>query len=225
MAPALRARPGGALNLWLLPHPAVVPRDEVGRFAAAAQPAPGRQQPPPWRTLFLYWQCRSGNHPAAQTQEEYASAQRPRMGAAAQPQGQRQPGAALQFSQGRSAARRENWLSARGFKRVEGGFRKKSKTASPALRPQPAQTWKDQSAVPSRCLRQKQCPHPAGQGRFLRIAPGGAPLTESTQNSLTRPGGGAFLCPAPALSVIYTILSTKPYKVYTIEPGPRLCYT
>ena len=37
--------------------------------------------------------------------------------------GQRQPGAALQFSQGRSAARRENWLSARGFKRVEGGFR------------------------------------------------------------------------------------------------------
>ena len=82
MAPALRARPGGALNLWLLPHPAVVPRDEVGRFAAAAQPAPGRQQPPPWRTLFLYWQCRSEKYPAAQTQEEYASAQSPRMGAA-----------------------------------------------------------------------------------------------------------------------------------------------
>ena len=154
MAPALRARPGGALNLWLLPHPAVVPRDEVGRFAAAAQPAPGRQQPPPWRTLFLYWQCRSEKYPAAQTQEEYASAQRPRMGAAAQPQGQRQPGAALQFSQGRSAARRENWLSARGRHTAASraaywgngnpeGLDKKSKTASPALRPQPAQTRRE----------------------------------------------------------------------------------
>ena len=36
-------------------------------------------------------------------------------------------GAALQFSQGRSAARRENWLSARGFKRAAGGIRSKSK--------------------------------------------------------------------------------------------------
>ena len=42
---------------------------------------------------------------------------RPNMQAGCDPRcifGQRQPGAALQFSQGRSAARRENWLSARG---------------------------------------------------------------------------------------------------------------
>ena len=42
---------------------------------------------------------------------------RPNMQAGGDPRcifGQRQPGAALQFSQGRSAARRENWLSARG---------------------------------------------------------------------------------------------------------------
>ena len=78
------------------------------------------------------------------------------------------------------------------------GLDKKSKTASPALRPQPAQTPREPplAARLSRCLQQKQCPHPAGRGLFC--APGGAPLTESTQNSLTRPGGGAFLRPAPA---------------------------
>ena len=138
--------------------------------------------------------------PQPKPRREQPPAPSPCQGAAAQPQGQRQPGAALQFSQGHSAVRRENWLSARGFKRAAGGFRKKSKTASPALRPQPAQTRREPplAARLSRCLQQKQCPHPAGQGRFLRIAPGGAPLTESTQNSLTPRGGGAFLRPAPA---------------------------
>ena len=52
-----------------------------------------------------------------QKQARRSRGSRPNMQAGGDPRcifGQRQPGAALQFSQGRSAARRENWLSARG---------------------------------------------------------------------------------------------------------------
>ena len=58
-----------------------------------------------------------------QKQARRSRGSRPNMQAGRVPRrifGQRQPGAALQFSQGRCAARRENWLSARGFKRAGG---------------------------------------------------------------------------------------------------------
>ena len=55
--------------------------DKKSKTASPAlrpQPAQTRREPPPpWRTLFRYWQYRSGKHPAAQTQEGAASGPKP----------------------------------------------------------------------------------------------------------------------------------------------------
>ena len=101
--PALRARPHtGALNFSLLPYPegAVCSLEPLSRGAAAG-----------WGLPLWAGGCAAEALPAADAARRSRGSGGDRVrwtkqGAAA--------GAALQFSQGRSAARRENWLSARG---------------------------------------------------------------------------------------------------------------